>query len=321
MAKLNADVHPSLLETVTENLRRRNVVTIVDFVSTDPIKLTNITGLSHTDVLQVKQYILKKFGGIKKNATQLLAIERNVIPISVTCLDELLRGGLYPGQLCELCGPSASGKTQLCFTIAANVASRSDGIVWYFDTKKDFCRLRYEGIMRARNFEQKIIEDALRSTKIYQTRSSHELIKALRQLVTLCKQKQNEASFEERKVLLVIIDSLPAIIFKVTRNAQQSDNETTYELEDLAEVCRFLTMEYQAVVITVNIITRWNSPGQTDSTDIIPALGKYWARIPATRLMITRLHGEIRKINVWKDLRLIENSSCTVTINDIGVTS
>ncbi|KYQ47424.1 DNA repair protein RAD51 like protein 4 [Trachymyrmex zeteki] len=289
MAKLNADVHPSLLETVTENLRRRNVVTIVDFVSTDPIKLTNITGLSHTDVLQVKQYILKKFGGIKKNATQLLAIERNVIPISVTCLDELLRGGLYPGQLCELCGPSASGKTQLCFTIAANVASRSDGIVWYFDTKKDFCRLRYEGIMRARNFEQKIIEDALRSTKIYQTRSSHELIKALRQLVT--------------------------------RNAQQSDNETTYELEDLAEVCRFLTMEYQAVVITVNIITRWNSPGQTDSTDIIPALGKYWARIPATRLMITRLHGEIRKINVWKDLRLIENSSCTVTINDIGVTS
>ncbi|KYM95654.1 PREDICTED: DNA repair protein RAD51 homolog 4 [Cyphomyrmex costatus] len=321
MIKLNADVHPSLSETMTENLRRRNVVTMVDFVSTDPIKLTNIIGLSHTDVLQVKQHILKKFGGIKKNATQLLAIERDVISTSITCLDELLRGGLYPGQLCELCGPSASGKTQLCFTIAANVASRSDGIVWYFDTKRDFCRMRYEGIMRARNFEQKIIDDALRSTKIYQAHSSNELIQGLRQLVTLCEQEQNEASLKERKVLLVIIDSLPAIIFKVTRNAQQSDNETTYELEDLAEICRFLTMKYQAVVITVNLITRWISPGQTDSADITPALGKCWARIPTTRLLITRLYGEIRKINVWKDLRLIENSSCTVIINDIGVTS
>ena len=36
------------------------------------------------DVLQMKHYILKKFGGVKKNATQLLVIERNVIPTSVT---------------------------------------------------------------------------------------------------------------------------------------------------------------------------------------------------------------------------------------------
>ena len=80
-------------------------------------------------------------------------------------------------------------------------------------------------------------------------------------------------------------------------------------------------MEYQAVIITVNLLSQWNSSEQTNAANITPALGKYWANIPATRLLITRLHGETRKINVWKDLRLIENSSCTVTINDIGVTS
>lgn len=48
MIKLNADVHPSLSETVVENLRRRNVITIVDFVSTDPIKLASFTDLTHT---------------------------------------------------------------------------------------------------------------------------------------------------------------------------------------------------------------------------------------------------------------------------------
>ncbi|XP_071645061.1 DNA repair protein RAD51 homolog 4 isoform X3 [Temnothorax longispinosus] len=319
MVKLNADVHPNLSEMVTENLRRRNVVTVVDFVSTDPIKLASFTNFTHTDVLLMKQHILRKFGGAKRNAKHLLMMERShVIPTNVTSLDELLKGGLYPGQLCELCGPSSSGKTQLCMTVAANVAGRSDVVVWYIDTKKDFSRLRYEEIMRARNFTQKIIEDALRRTKVCRVRSSRELIRALQQLVTLCKQERNGASFEGKKALLVIIDSLPAVIFKVTRYAQQSDFETTYELDDLADVCRFLTKEYQAVVITVNSVTRWE---QTDPANITPALGKYWARIPATRLLIARRHGETRRINIWKDLRLIENSFCTVTINDIGVTS
>ncbi|XP_028047380.2 DNA repair protein RAD51 homolog 4 [Monomorium pharaonis] len=320
MVKLNASVHPSLSEIVTENLRRRNVVTVVDFVSTDPIKLANFTGLSHMDILQVKQHMLKKFGGVKKNATQCLAIERNhIIPTGVDSLDELLKGGLYSEQLCELCGPSSSGKTQLCFTIAINVV-RSDGVVWYFDTKRDFSRLRYEEIMKARNFNKKVIEDALRITKICRVNSSCELIRALRQLVTLCKQEQNGTSSERRKVL-VIIDCLPAVIFKVTRNTQQTDFETTYELDDLAEVCRFLMKECQAIVITVNSVTRWTSPGQTEFADITPALGKYWSKIPTTRLLITRQYDEIRKIIVWKDLRLKEYSFCIVSVNNSGITS
>lgn len=72
-------------------------------------------------------------------------------------MDELLKGGLYSGQLCELCGPSSSGKTQLCLTIAANVAIRSDITVWYLDTKRDFSRLRYEEILKARNCRQEVI--------------------------------------------------------------------------------------------------------------------------------------------------------------------
>ncbi|XP_011646548.1 DNA repair protein RAD51 homolog 4 [Pogonomyrmex barbatus] len=321
MVRLSANIHPYLTEIVTEDLRRRNVKSTVDFIAMDPIKLASFTGLTHTDILQIKQHILKKFNGIKRNAMQLFVMKRShIIPTNITCLDELLKGGLYLGQLCELCGPSSCGKTQLCLTIAANVANRSDAVVWYFDTKKDFSRLRYEEIMRARNFTSKVIEDALKCTKVCQVRSPHELIQALRQLLTLCKTEQNDAPLEGRKFYLIIIDSLPAVIFKVTRNAQQ-DLETTYELDDLAEICRFFTRECQAVVITVNLITRWNSPEQTNSADITPALGKYWMRVPATRLLITRLYGEIRRIKVWKDLRLNENSFCTVTVNDVGVTS
>jgi len=40
------------------------------------------------------------------------------------------------------------------------------------------------------------------------------------------------------------------------------------------------------------------NPGANEySADIIPALEKYWARIPATRLLIARQHSETQKIS------------------------
>ncbi|KAL0125632.1 hypothetical protein PUN28_004614 [Cardiocondyla obscurior] len=322
MIRLNTDVHPSLSEMVTENLRRRNVITIIDFVSADPIKLASFTSFTYTDILQIKQHILKKFGGVKKNVIELLVKECNdIIPTKINSLDKLLKGGLYQGQLCEVCGSSSSGKTQLCLTIAANVASQSDIVVWYFDTKNDFSKMRYEEIVKARNSTQEIIENVLCNTKICQTHSSQELIQALRQLRIFYKQKQNDVSYADKKTFLVIIDSLPAVIFKVARNAQQSDLETTHELDDLAHVCQLLTSECNAIVLTVNLVTQWISPEQKHSTNMTSALGKYWAQIPTTRLFIARQYDETRKINVWKDSRLTKNSFCTVNINHVGVTS
>ncbi|XP_050451491.1 DNA repair protein RAD51 homolog 4 [Cataglyphis hispanica] len=318
MIKLDASIHQSLSEMVIEKLQRINVITVVDFVTTDPIKLATFTGLSHTDILEVKKHVLKNYSGTKRNAVEVLAIERSYIPINVKCLDELLKGGLYPGQLCELCGPSSSGKTQLCLTIAANIAVQSDIIVYYFDTKRDFSRSRYEEILKARNFRQEIIENVLQRTKVCHIRSSCDLIRVLRELVIFYKAKKN-VSFEEKR-FLVIIDSLPAIIFKVTRQANQYDLETTYELEDLAEACRFLTRECHAIVITVNSVTRWNSSDQIDPAAITPALGRHWIRVPATRLLIIRQHNEIRRITIWKDLRSDEKSGI-VTISDAGITS
>ncbi|XP_020284192.1 DNA repair protein RAD51 homolog 4 [Pseudomyrmex gracilis] len=315
MIKLNSNIHPLFSATLTENLRRRNIITIVDFVNADPIKLATFTGLSHTDILQVKQHIVKNFGCTKKNAVNLLAIERgHIVPTSVICLDELLKGGLYSGQLYELCGPSSSGKTQLCLTIAANATARLNTVAWYFDTKKDFSKLRYEEILKTRNLSQKVAEDALQRMKVCYVYSPDELIQALRQLVTLCKMEKNNKSLKERKLFLVIIDSLPAIIFKVS----QHDKETIYELDELAEICRFLTRECHAVVITVNLVTWWNSQDQAGL--IKPALGKYWMNVPVMRLLLTRQNGETRRISVWRDSKLEENLSCIVTVNNTGMT-
>jgi len=52
MVKLNASIHSNFSEIVIENLRRRNVITIVDFIATDPVKLTTFTSLSHMVCIQ-----------------------------------------------------------------------------------------------------------------------------------------------------------------------------------------------------------------------------------------------------------------------------
>jgi hypothetical protein len=83
---------------------------------------------------------------------------------------------------------------------------------------------------------------------------------------------------------------------------------------------QILTKECQAIVITVNSVTRWDSTKQDDLNILTPALGKHWARIPVTRLLLIREHNETRKITVWKDSRLKENSSCIVNIGDVGIT-
>lgn len=59
------------------------------------------------------------------------------------------------------------------------------------------------------------IQDALQRTKVCRIRSSHELIKTLRHLVSLRKAEQACLALERRRPILVIVDSLPAVIFKV----------------------------------------------------------------------------------------------------------
>jgi len=91
----------------------------------------------------------------------------------------------------------------------------------------------------------------------------------------------------------------------------------------LAQISQILARECQAIVITVNSITRWDSTKQDNPNILTPALGKHWARIPVTRLLLMRelgSHSETRKITVWKDSRLKENSSCIVNIGDVGIT-
>ena len=58
-------------------------------------------------------------------------------------LDRLLMGGIFTGELTELVGGPASGKTQLCFSVALDLLARvTDETVAFIDTSNSFSAYR-----------------------------------------------------------------------------------------------------------------------------------------------------------------------------------
>ncbi|XP_031840938.1 rad51 recombinase D isoform X2 [Nomia melanderi] len=319
MTKLNSNVDSKLSDVVIQQLERRNITTVIEFIDEDLDKLVTFTGLLLKDILKIKQNIIQKYGGVVENASNLYDIElKNRIPTYILSLDNLLKGGLYPGQIYEVCGISSSGKTQLCLTIASNIALEHHCFVRYIDTKKDFCGSRVEEILLKRNSSKQVTDETLERIKVCSVENLHRLFKVLRWLTIALKEEK-----EECRTRIIIIDSLTAIIFKYS-----NDHKITNALNYLANICYFIANEFHLSIITVNLITQWISSDETESvstnvrenrSEIIPTLGKYWAGVPSTRLLINKLEHGNRKISVWKSFQLETDISCTLRISSSGM--
>ena len=62
------------------------------------------------------------------------ALAQNVlVPTGVVAFDQVLKGGLSAGEICEVVGAPGSGKSSLCIAVCAAQATAS-GSVLYFDT-------------------------------------------------------------------------------------------------------------------------------------------------------------------------------------------
>lgn len=146
----------------------------------------------------------------------------------------------------------------------------------------------------------------------------HELFKTLNWLTVALKEES-----EECRTRTVIIDSLPAVIFKCSKS-----QKIAIALNHLANICHFIAEEFRLSTITVNLITQWTttvSVGETSTSsnenysDIIPTLGKYWSHVPNTRLLLEKVELGNRKISIWNSFQLEANLSCILTVNDSGV--
>ncbi|KAJ1528869.1 hypothetical protein ONE63_007241 [Megalurothrips usitatus] len=157
MAKLSTSMCQVLTKTAIENLGQRKIFTVVDVLQEDPKKLASISKLDFKDILTLRQALVSNYTPFPRqglDAYNELMSNCSYIPTGIQKLDELLGGGFLTGNVFEICGLSGSGKTQLCLTVAANVALQMKKVVHLIDTKLDVSGKRIHSIIEGRESDE-----------------------------------------------------------------------------------------------------------------------------------------------------------------------
>ncbi|KVI03580.1 DNA recombination and repair protein Rad51, C-terminal, partial [Cynara cardunculus var. scolymus] len=138
--------------------------------------------------------------------------EQNKHCLSTGCesFDMLLQGGLHEGHVTELVGPSSSGKTQVCFQFASNVAMKLGGVV-FLDSGNSFSPTRMQQIVThisgsAENKINGILQQAMRNIECHAVFDVYALLNVLHQ------QKLKLKSQTGYQVRLIIVDSISSLI-------------------------------------------------------------------------------------------------------------
>lgn len=179
--------------------------------------------------------------------------------------DDLLGGGLKSGNIYDLCGLSASGKTQLCHSIAINLAIQYKYETLYVDAKNDFSGQRIYNTLSARNCSDVdcgVIMNCIRCQPIYDV---HEFLNILRGLPAYLK--------EHKQTKCLVLDSLPALWFplmdgkkngkthaKKNTLCQSVHQNSSFSglslLSEATNLMQKIAFSHDMIFLLVNIVTR-----------------------------------------------------------------
>ncbi|XP_049540819.1 DNA repair protein RAD51 homolog 4-like [Anopheles darlingi] len=321
---LSPDLHPLLTEYVLRLLNKKQVTTVNSFLNIESCDLAKIANLPPVAITTIKNHLEQSFWdsiykGVSSNSRR-----RPAIATGITALDELLRGGLRLGHIYELCGESCAGKTQLCLTLAANVAfAHSNRPVYFFDTRSAFSAIRIQQILerKHKDLSEQRLAQTLDNIKVEHVFNPELLVQAVEQLV---KTKRAE---DDPAPALLIIDSLPSLWY-LYHNAE-SIGVPFGLLEKLICALRQFGTQHSVAVLLVNITVQardgaaMQNERRINSYGRYSAMGHYWESATGTRLclMAKEEANDIgdRMVQVWKSSHLRTGAEAVIRITDEGV--
>ncbi|XP_032901915.1 DNA repair protein RAD51 homolog 4 isoform X2 [Amblyraja radiata] len=137
MVILREGICPGATAQLINALKEQNVKTVVDLVSADIEDLAQRCSISYKTLVAVRRVLLAQYSPFPSNAADLyeeLLGSTAILSTGNQSLDKLLDSGLYTGELTEFVGAPGSGKTQVCLSLAVNVACALKQKVLYVDT-------------------------------------------------------------------------------------------------------------------------------------------------------------------------------------------
>ncbi|VDK38540.1 unnamed protein product [Taenia asiatica] len=289
----------------------------------------------------VQRLILKQWAPRAINAADLLKdclANRRFISTGFSQLDSLLNGGLMTGEITEVFGASAVGKTLICHSAAAAAVISSHLLqpdtpppespmeargptVLYLDTKGEFDATRLRNIIRSMLKKMCRLEDMNdldHSIKHCLSRVWHRLVPGVQGLTDgLVETRLWAASASLKatppdndqlnaevlnfysKLRLVIVDCITAPFAPFTG---AFPNETNFQLQAVAtELMRISADLHIAVLATNNLRHGVGTPSG--------CLGEYWATVPHLSLHVYLPEPDLSPLRVSVTIR--RNLRCT----------
>ncbi|WP_052884598.1 AAA family ATPase [Infirmifilum uzonense] len=282
-------------------------------IASTPDELIELLGLSGYDVAQRLRQAAKSVVGFDNRAVtaaELLELEEAGprLTTGVKALDELLGGGLRPGDLYEFAGEFGTGKTQLCHQLSVMVQLPAEkgglqGKAVYIDTEGTFSPPRVQKIAERFNIDG---TEALKSITVYRPLNTGEL-------ESFVKGQLN--SYLEAGARLVIVDSVIALYRAQYRGIEwlaRRQQAINYLLDWVKRWARV----YGAVaVITNQVLTH---PLPSGIALKIPAGGNIIAHASTHRFLLKKT-GDAFLLEVLDSPRVARGASVEFRIEEDGL--
>lgn len=220
------------------------------------------------------------------NAEELLDMElkRGKLTTSSNALDSLLGGGPWSGEITEVAGGFASGKSQLCFQLCVNAQlpldnGGLDGKVFFVDSEGTFSATRIGEMAIALDLDAR---EVLRNIMVARALDSAHQTRIVQKITEIA---------DEENIKLVIVDSIAShfrsdYVGKDIAIRQQRIMQHASSLTNLAYVHNLV------VVVTNQMVQRIDHV--SGSSRQVPALGESWSHRPQTRLEFRKSPAQAR---------------------------
>jgi DNA repair protein RadA len=244
------------------------------------------------------------------DAAQLMELEEQLprLTTGVKGIDELLQGGLRPGELYEFAGEFGTGKTQLCHQLAVTVQLPEEkggmaGKAVYIDTEGTFSPQRIASIASRFGLDAR---GALGAVAVYRPLNTGELERFVREELS---------GFLEDGARLVVIDSVIALYRAQYRGMEwlaRRQQAINYLLDWLK---RWARIYGAAAVITNQVLTH---PLPSGVALKLPAGGNIIAHASTHRFLM-RKAGDTWIIECLDSPRIAKGASVQFRITEAGV--
>ena len=336
-------IHDLKLSRHTMNaLESAGIYYIKDLLLYSPTRLAEITGLSKDTCERILDKAIEFLDQHRKRFLTLTELEKieeekTFMSTGAHSLNRLLQGGWRVGEVTELAGPYASGKSQACFTALATVflppiskkeireilfgdnqtrgkgSGKAKETHWglndgdisavIIDSERTFSVHRFRKIIRRFKLDEK---EVMKRVIISRPENAWDQKRIIESLIGVVR---------ENNVKLIVVDSLT----KLPR-ADFSGQGELYTRQrlilDMVEKLRRIAINYRTVVIVTNQVVA--TPGVLYGRGFKPIGGHILAHTVDTRLLLTRATDPYRKIIIL-DSSWLPPGECKIKITEEGI--